>query len=181
MSTEGEVSETSPLKGEDKTQTETAARSRATPCSRAQAPLQSCLRPAMWFPGINRLHSHTEVWRTDTSTPQQNIESIQRALMKVIENDKTRSDFYINKVESYFLQIFVFTRAEWLDVIEMHFEHDKIKIFAFSSGFLPLFLPGACLLNVVFFWVPFLDWGMNEKRLRWLQSQLDVPMERLAA
>ena len=35
---------------------------KATPCSRMQAPLQCFPRPAMWIPGLNRLHSHREVY-----------------------------------------------------------------------------------------------------------------------
>ncbi|XP_076453429.1 uncharacterized protein LOC143288646 [Babylonia areolata] len=169
----GTADETLPLKGQ-----ESVYKVKATVCSRWQAPVQSCLRPAMWIPGLNRLHSHREIWTsTRGSTADEILHSVERALLKVIETDRSHSDFIITKAESDFLQIHVLTRVEWLDVIEMRFQDNTVKISAFSSGFLPLCLPGACLLNVVFFWVPFLDMGMNKKRLKWILTHMDVAME----
>ena len=37
-------------------------------------------------------------WKSEDSTPQKNLESIQRALVKVIEADKSHSDFIVSKV-----------------------------------------------------------------------------------
>lgn len=165
-----DTEETTPLSG-------IKAPTKATQCSRIQAPIQCFLRPAMWIPGLNRLHSVTQTWHSADYNVQKNIECVERALAKVIDKDTTHSDFIVNKVEPDFLQILVFTRAEWLDVIEMEFKDNVIKIWAFSSGFLPLFLPGAFLLNLAFFWVPFMDMGMNKTRLKWIFSQLDIPMQ----
>lgn len=35
------------------------------PCqiAQAQAPLQACLRPGMWLPGVKNLHSARETWK----------------------------------------------------------------------------------------------------------------------
>lgn len=42
------------------------------PCqvARAQAPLQACLRPGMWLPGIRNLHSARESWKIDASVTE---------------------------------------------------------------------------------------------------------------
>ncbi|KAK7088179.1 uncharacterized protein [Littorina saxatilis] len=170
----GEKEESSPLTEKPRDPNEI----KATQCSRIQAPVQCCLRPAMWVPGLNQLHSHREKWKTEGSTSQINLDSVREALPRVIQADKTNSDFIVSKVESNFLQIQVVTRAEWLDVIEMWFEDNEIKISAFSSGFLPLCLPGACLFNLAFFWMPFSDMGMNAKRLKWIVSQMNIPVTR---
>lgn len=35
------------------------------PCqiAQAQAPIQACLRPSMWLPGVRNMHSARETWK----------------------------------------------------------------------------------------------------------------------
>ncbi len=39
------------------------------PCqvARGQAPIQACLRPSMWLPGVRNLHSARETWLVDAN------------------------------------------------------------------------------------------------------------------
>lgn len=64
------------------------------------------------------------------------------------------------------MQMFCFTRAQWLDVVDLHFSADTetstfVKVQSTSTGLFPLIIPFASILNCLLFWVPFLDNGKN--------------------
>ncbi|XP_060067310.1 uncharacterized protein LOC132547554 isoform X2 [Ylistrum balloti] len=122
--------------------------------SAIQAPLQSLLRPAMWIPGCNKLHSHTEIWRSDAVGADALLEDIINTVPDLTtKSDRTRSTYVINKVEEErgFVRIFAFTWANWLDVMEFTLKGNKVQARSFSSGFLPLSIPLAVILNCVSF------------------------------
>ncbi|XP_012942979.1 uncharacterized protein LOC106012991 [Aplysia californica] len=154
----------------------------ASVVSKVQAPVQNFLRPAVWVPGLRNLHSHRETWTLPSDSHQNNLESVLGALMTVIKEDKSGSFWDVQKndlqVARGFIRVFVYTRAEWLDIIELTFKGTEVQVWSFSSGFLPLFIPFACVLNVPLFWIPFLDNGLNKHRINKIVKAMDVSVDR---
>ncbi|CAL1534403.1 unnamed protein product [Lymnaea stagnalis] len=151
---------------------------KATFISQIQAPIQCLLRPGVWLPGIRSLHSHQEKWKFNSDSVKDNLDSVLRAVADVVKADRSRSYWDIQTVARGFLRVFVYTRAEWLDIIEIKFIGKTAEVWSFSSGFLPLIIPFACLLNVPLFWIPFLDNGLNKHRINKIVSAMDVAVQR---
>ncbi|XP_035690773.1 uncharacterized protein LOC118425792 [Branchiostoma floridae] len=150
--------------------------------SSIQAPVQAAIRPAMWLPGIRNLHSHKETWHSDSTAPDC-LKSLLGALEKVKVDSPYWRKHKVNKVdeERYRVQIFTYTRAEWLDVVEIEFrpgqtEGSEAEAASFSSGLFPTLVPLCFVFNTVFFFVPFLDMEYNKKRLDALREAMDVPV-----
>jgi len=142
-----------------------------------QSPIQAALRPAMWLPGVRNLHSHKEIWYIPDATPDICLDKAIAAIDELGQSEK----MHINKVRRnrYFIQIFSFTEAEWLDVVEIEFQpgQDKgtvAKAKSFSTGLLPTCVPLACIFNMIFFFVPFWDNGFNKARLERIHAKMDL-------
>ncbi|XP_060561648.1 uncharacterized protein LOC132721372 [Ruditapes philippinarum] len=140
-----------------------------------QAPIQAVLRPSMWLPFIRSLHSHTETWSIDC-TKTEFISSILTAVHTVMEQEDNKEFWDIHKVEKdgTFIRIFAFTRAEWLDVMEISYKDGHYEAHSFSSGVVPLIVPFAFICNLALFYTPFLDTGLNKERLKRLRDALSV-------
>ncbi|KAH9502442.1 hypothetical protein Btru_075690 [Bulinus truncatus] len=157
-------------------------RPKASIVARVQSVIQCPLRPGVWLPGIRNLHSHREKWKFNNDSITANLEAVVKALDDVIHEDKSRSYWVINKkdirITKGFLQVFVYTKAEWLDIIEIKFTGKNAEVWSFSSGFLPLCIPLACFFNLFLFWIPFLDMKLNRHRINKIVSALHIPVER---
>ncbi|XP_052802002.1 uncharacterized protein LOC128232473 [Mya arenaria] len=143
-----------------------------------QAPVQGLLRPAMWLPCFHRLHSHTETWRVDVE-PAGFVKALQETVCALNDRGDFRETFDIHRVsaDGGFVRLFAFTRAEWLDVVEVtRTNNGTYTVTSFSSGLFPLIIPFACILNLAMFWVPFLDNGCNKRRLQEVRSSLAIPV-----
>lgn len=143
--------------------------------SMLQASLQAMLRPAMWLPGVRNLHCHKVTWQSDR--PQLDVlAALVNAVQQIKATDDTGAFYDIHKVDKdkFFLRVFCFTRAEWLDVVEIEVLKDQIEAKSFSSGLFPLIIPFAFLLNLVFFWVPFYDNKFNQNRLDLFKHYTDM-------
>ncbi|XP_001201153.1 uncharacterized protein LOC764703 [Strongylocentrotus purpuratus] len=147
------------------------------PCflSTIQSPIQAFLRPAVWIPGLNRLHSHREQWVSLSGTADQLVDDLIQAVDRVAESDP-KTTYAVKQVdrEKHKVQIYNWTWAEWLDVVEIEFRDGanggvEAKCFSFSSGFLPTWFPLCFLFNVLFFWLPFYDNKFNSTRLERLR------------
>lgn len=113
------------------------------PCqiAQAQAPLQACLRPGMWLPGVKNLHSARETWKIkagmDTTIDRlvAGVEDIETEEHLVVHEVSTDCICYIRFVfsqliqvnkERNYVEIFVFTPGcNWLDVVEVRFSLGK--------------------------------------------------------
>ncbi|KAH3877434.1 uncharacterized protein LOC127871785 [Dreissena polymorpha] len=141
-----------------------------------QAPVQALMRPSVWLPCCNRLHQWSEIWNVSCSSNEL-VDAILEAI-RSIQRESTET-WDVHKVcrETGFMRLFVFTRLEWLDVIEISpcGEH-SYQVVSFSSGFLPLFVPFACVINLALFWVPFYDMRINERRTDLLRSSINLPI-----
>lgn len=149
-------------------------------CAMWQSPIQGVLRPAVWLPGVRNLHSCKETWIIPEATPEVCLEHLVSAISLLSETEK----MHINKIhhERHVVQIFSYTEAEWLDIVEIEFQPGQergtlAKAKSFSTGFLPLMIPFAFLLNMIFFFVPFSDNKYNEMRLTQIRQKMNLHIE----
>lgn len=136
-----------------------------------QSPIQAKLRPAKWLPFFRRLHSAKENWKIDLPMDE--------AFSKVQDSVNQLSDkSYNGQIPFHYragrvswpkqeIHVFCYTKAQWLDVAELHFEQDGenstlVKVESESTGLFPLVIPFAFVLNIFCFWFPFLDHGKNQ-------------------
>lgn len=145
--------------------------------SSIQAPIQGKLRPAVWLPGVRNLHSCHERWEINKLTPDVCVQKVVEAIAKLAENEK----IFLHKVnrETKILQIFSYTKAEWLDIVEIEFRpgrYSGTEGFAksFSTGLLPVWVPLSFLFNMIFFFVPFYDNQFNKKRLVRIKEAMGI-------
>lgn len=146
-------------------------------CANAQAPIQAFFRPSVWIPGVKNLHSFRERWIIDGATPDKCLEDVTQAVEKV----DTGEHLVVNKVdkERHFIQIFSFTAANWLDVVEIRFHATSEKrtegdAYSFSSGLIPVCCPLSFVFNAIFCWVPFWDHNFNQRRLMELKKAMSI-------
>ena len=90
--------------------------------SKAQASIQSFLRPGLWLPGIRTPHLYCEVWELE-EPPQQAFDEMLKSIKSVIDKDKEMMELREADEERLFIQLFSFTRkCNWLDVIEIQID-----------------------------------------------------------
>ncbi|XP_071946520.1 uncharacterized protein [Antedon mediterranea] len=149
--------------------------------SSLQGPIQAALRPAVWLPGIRSLHRHREKWVCSETVAEECVAKVIKAVDTVQLLDP-KSTYQVHKVdeEHYFVEIFNYTWAEWLDVVEIEFRPGResgseAKCYSFSSGFLPTWVPFAFIFNCIFFFVPFYDNKFNSRRLARLREAMELP------
>lgn len=145
-----------------------------------QSPIQAAIRPAVWLPGIRSLHSKKETWIIPDATPEVCLENLVSAVALLGEREK----IHIHKVRPNrnFVQIYSYTEFEWLDIVEIEFQPGQErgtlgKAHSFSTGVLPLMIPLAFLLNMVFFFVPFYDNNFNTMRLERIRCAMKLNIE----
>lgn len=114
------------------------------------------------------------MWRSDSVGSDALLKDIIDTVPELTSNDSTKSTYVVNKVdeERGYVRIFAFTRANWLDVMEFTLRGNKLQAHSFSSGFLPLSIPLAVILNCVLFWIPFYDKRFNRSRLDALREAM---------
>lgn len=144
-------------------------------CASGQAPIQAFLRPAVWIPGIRGLHSFREKWIIEGATPERCLEGVKQAVEKL----ETKERLVVHKLDKAknFIQIFSFTQASWLDVVEISFQgkseqNTEAEAYSFSSGLLPVCCPLSFVFNCVFCLAPFSDSNCNERRLSRLRNMM---------
>ncbi|XP_046839500.1 uncharacterized protein LOC124433766 [Xenia sp. Carnegie-2017] len=129
-----------------------------------QSNIQAKLRPAVWLPGVRNLHSCAERWEIPELVPEESLQKVIDAVARLAEME----DIYLHSVdrEKNFVQIFCYTKAGWLDVVEIdlypgRFQGTQGNARSFSTGLLPVWVPLSFLLNSIFFFVPFYDRNLN--------------------
>ncbi|KXJ21865.1 hypothetical protein AC249_AIPGENE12180 [Exaiptasia diaphana] len=140
-----------------------------------QSPIQAILRPAMWLPGVKKLHSARETW----ILPQATVDVCVDKLIEAVDELGEKEKMHVNKVNrnKNFVQIFSFTNNEWFDVVEIEFQPGResgsiAKARSFSTGLFPTCCPCALILNVIFCFAPFLDKGVNTARLERIRTHM---------
>ncbi|XP_064613001.1 uncharacterized protein LOC135476800 [Liolophura sinensis] len=146
--------------------------------SMIQSGLQAVLRPGVWVPGIRDLHRHRESWRT--KIPARDFMKLTLTALETLIKSDTKGTYYdIHKLDEQecFIRILVFTWAEWLDVVEIQFYDNQAEVYSFSSGFLPVCVPFAFVLNAVLCFIPFSDLNLNKERIDQLRRAMGIDIE----
>ncbi|EGD77375.1 hypothetical protein PTSG_08471 [Salpingoeca rosetta] len=149
-----------------------------------QGRIQASLNPGGWVPGVRSLHNFKEDWVLSDCDPKLGFDctlsafrglSITRGVQHVVAKADT---------SNFDLELHIYTRAEWLDVIRISFNQVVrghlvapmggciATVVAYSTGLLPCSLPLAPLLNMALCWVPFSDGKENERRVSLLRLRV---------
>ncbi|XP_076802134.1 uncharacterized protein LOC143446401 [Clavelina lepadiformis] len=149
-----------------------------------QAPVKGFLRPGVWMPCARDFHQHVESWKIDDD-PTHCLEEILIATENLNEVEHP-TEFYVNKVryDDSWVQIFCYTPAGWLDVMEIDLckygeNMSLAKVVSFSTGLLPAWLPFGFLCDMALCWCPFRDNGSNEMRCQSLREVLPFNVQVL--
>lgn len=136
---------------------------------------QISLSPALWVPVIRDLHSERQHWLIPCSV-EDAMEQTWAATRALGDEGfiAVSQDHELRLMNIHFL-----SKAKWLDKISLSFHKRDSKTTAVavhngSSGFLPLIVPGAPLLNLGLAWVPFADGGKCGKTLDVLRRRIDA-------
>ena len=155
--------------------------------SRWQGPIQAFLRPAAWIPGYRNVRYHAEKWTSSVATSEAYEVILQACNTFRQERSLLKAYVVIHKANknSAYIELHTYTpSAEWLDVVQIKLiprtSGCVINIRSFSSGFLPTKIPLAPILNIAFFWIPFLgqdqEGWTNSRRIKVIH---DAVAERL--
>jgi len=132
--------------------------------SRGQGAVQAVIRPAMWFPGLRAIHQFQETWLLGDTDQEKGADTLAEGVRNMSHEEYIFQLKKVNHEKKYsFIEIHCYTRARWLDVVEITFRQSKTHkqtvaiARAFSTGIFPVSVPAAPLLNALFFWLPFSD------------------------
>ena len=152
--------------------------------STVQGPLQDAVAPGHWLGQFVGLNSRTERWDFAASPGD-----VSAALVDVL-NELTPErrakllipELRVARADANHVHVLTWTRAEWLDSLDVRLERRGAGTAAtasfYATGFFPTSVPLAPLLNVGMAWLPFASPGprsemLQEFRLRALKGLLD--------
>jgi hypothetical protein len=129
----------------------------------------------------SKVSGHNCRWHLDC-TPEEAVDKLVGAINKAGEN--TDQDYQIHEVDKskLYVELFSYTKGQWLDVVEFHFQPDKdsgtrVTARSFSSGIIPVCCPLAPIFNSLLCWAPFSSHNLNWQRLEALRNAMDTPVE----
>eukprot|EP00656_Telonema_subtile_P012759 TRINITY_DN16447_c0_g1_i1.p1 TRINITY_DN16447_c0_g1~~TRINITY_DN16447_c0_g1_i1.p1 ORF type:complete len:208 (+),score=42.04 TRINITY_DN16447_c0_g1_i1:186-809(+) len=149
---------------------------------RIQAMIQYWLVPAIWLPLIRWPHFTEKRWVFNVG-PEEAMTLIRDAL-EHFSGHKEHGEFrdqVIAKSSPTAQNVMIFTPcARWLDMFEVRCKagetgHSEVYIKSYSSGFLPMVVPLAPLLNVALFFIPFA--GIVNERIALVREHLQKDEE----
>lgn len=153
-----------------------------------QGRIQKVLRPASRLPFFRSPHSFHEQWLIE-GTSAAFLSGLEAGLLA----DSPRADSFVFQLDSVSSSpehgsaratVLCFTPLGWLDVAILRLEDNApggtctCRVRYFSAGLFPLIVPGAVLLNCLFFFAPF--WHANlpqEKTLPAIRSTSGLKIE----
>lgn len=153
--------------------------SKNNPLVRIQGLLQSKFKPGAWLEFARKKHcSKHYVWHIDAKNEKVLLSRIHKAFVNSDHiPQKPQKTIYGWKVEG----LRYTKRWGWLDVGTLKIytqekDHGKVKVEAFSvsTGVVPASVFLAPILNILFFWVPFFDFGVNDKHLSMIELSLKL-------
>ena len=152
--------------------------------STVQGPLQDAVAPGHWLGQFFGLNSRTERWEFAGSPAE-----VSAALIAVLDEltPERRAkllipEFRVARADAGGVHVLTWTKAEWLDSLDVRLEPRRAGTAAtasfYATGFFPTSLPLAPLLNVGVAWLPFASPGPRNEmlqafRLRALKGLLD--------
>lgn len=151
----------------------------SNPLVASQSTLQASLKPAQWIPKIRNLHRYEMDIGNYKISDFKNKENVIGEMTKIIEISKLIPKKVMETNDGYIMEAFYYTpKNAWLDVVTLKIIIDrdtntiKINGIGESTGFLPLIIPLAPIVNIILCWFPFDDWGNNKRYLKTIQSNI---------
>mmetsp|Transcript_2280 Transcript_2280/g.3241 ORF Transcript_2280/g.3241 Transcript_2280/m.3241 type:complete len:165 (+) Transcript_2280:234-728(+) len=126
-----------------------------------QAKIQRTLVPGIWVPLLRTPHYWKEEWLVKGMTDQ--------CIQEIVDSVNKQQNNAIGFIYQSFLvtenrvKIACFTPSRWMDIVDiklMKTEEKSItmaKVSSYSTGVLPLSIPGAAFVNPLLCWFPFYD------------------------
>ncbi|CAM9191214.1 unnamed protein product [Ectocarpus sp. 4 AP-2014] len=134
----------------------------------------------MWLPGLRYPHNWWETWSVATAEPEVCVRDMGRAIENVAiaaESSEGIGDGqmvfqlaslrYCAEEGVGYAKMICVSKASyqgWLDIVELKVykpedggEGSEVAAHGYSTGFLPLKIPLACLINIPLFFIPFSD------------------------
>lgn len=152
--------------------------------SKLQGPLQDSIAPGNWIGQFLGLNARTVTWTFDNATPAQ----VSQALVDTFNDlsPERRSKLYmpnfdITQADADRVHVMTWTKNEWLDSLDVRLQPrgttgTVARANFYATGFLPTIIPGAPILNIGLFWIPFGSNGPREMlqdfRLRAIEGLL---------
>ena len=143
-----------------------------------------------WVPGIRSLHSgkasvrlpgmsEEDAWRKVEAVVGKAIEgTLPGAEAELLQEPALFSRGVVRRAEGRIRRVECYTKAGWLDVLTVRVTPCEggveVHLKSVSMGLLPMSVPLAPLLNVLFCAAPFFDNFFNAKRCRLVCSGLDA-------
>jgi hypothetical protein len=119
--------------------------------------------PAMWIPWVRRPHYYFEEWIVDGS-PAECVDAIRKMVIALNDSPEQAGYHYeVFKTKHNYISINCYTKGwQWMDIIEFSFKEPvdgktPASILAYSTGMVPLRVPGAILISPLLCWFPFDD------------------------
>eukprot|EP00752_Nemacystus_decipiens_P009971 g8893.t1 len=139
--------------------------------------LQVHIQPAMWLPGLRYPHNWWETWSVATAEPEVCVKDIGRAIENVAVAAASPEGIgggqmvfqlaglrYSAEEGAGYARMICVSKARWLDIVELRVykpegggEGCEVAAHGYSTGFLPLKIPLAFLLNIPLCFIPFSD------------------------
>ena len=153
--------------------------------STVQGPLQDAVAPGHWLGQFVGLNSRTERWEFAGRSPADVSAALVAVLDELTPERRAKlliPEFRVARADASCIHVLTWTKAEWLDSLDVRLEPRRAGTAAtasfYATGFFPTSLPLAPLLNVGMAWLPFASPGprnemLQEFRLRALKGLLD--------
>eukprot|EP00903_Cladosiphon_okamuranus_P016073 g14837.t1 len=142
-----------------------------------QVHIQKFLKPGMWLPGIRYPHNWWEKWTVATAETEVCVKDIGRAIENVAAAAVSPEGigggqmvfqlaglWYCAEKGMGYAKMICVTKARWMDIVELRVckpegggEGCEVTAHGYSTGFLPLKIPLACLINIPLCFIPFSD------------------------
>lgn len=141
----------------------------------AQRKIATVTKPALWVPGVRNFHSEKQHFTFSCS-----VDEAMRQTWAAAEALAGKGFVAVSKdSDTRVVKIQFLTKAKWMDEITLSFhkvdaESTGCAVHNGSTGFLPLIVPLAPVINLALFWIPFADGGKCGQAMAMLRKQIDA-------
>jgi hypothetical protein len=128
---------------------------------RAQAGVQAWLRPGVWLPCARDWHHEVHEWASPSLGADELLDKVWSIAKDMELEGRALEQYDYDKAGKRIVLNYFTAKAKWLDQLELTFVSAgsgcTVRVRAYSTGVLPLLVPLAPLLNVIFMFFPFQD------------------------
>ena len=139
-----------------------AAHAEPSLLSSLQGPIQDIVAPGHWIGQFVGINSKTEMWEFAASSPAEVSAALVAVLKELTPERRSKllmPEFRIARADASAVHVLTWTRAEWLDTLDVHLEQRGRGCVAtasfYATGLVPTSVPLAPLINVAMAWFPF--------------------------